>query len=152
MPDHPSSSHERTVDSGRGLLLFTLLVVIATVTVKLWLAWDVRASAMFSDDYAYLNKSIFYIHGQWDMPGYIFQNVFAGILYPLVISPWMLFDTPEARIFTIWVVNALLSGVTVWFGALAVGLDMRAHRGLAGDESARVTVLGFGIHAALRFE
>ena len=102
-------------------MLFTLLVVIVTVTVKLWLAWDVRASAMFSDDYAYLNKSIFYIHGQWDMPGYIFQNVFAGILYPLLISPWMLFDTPEARIFTVWVVNALLSGVTVWFGALAVG-------------------------------
>ena len=38
------------------------------------------------------------------------------------------------------------------FGALSLGLDTRIHRGLAGDESARVTALSFGAHFALRFE
>ncbi|MCB9603618.1 MAG: hypothetical protein H6720_25140 [Sandaracinus sp.] len=67
-----------------------------------------------------------------------------------------LFRNPEgaetARAFAATGELGLDLDVPTSFGALAVGLDMRAHRGLAGDESARVTVLGFGIHAALRFE
>lgn len=42
--------------------------------------------------------------------------------------------------------------VPTTFGALSLGLDTRIHRGLAGDESARVTALSFGAHFALRFE
>lgn len=42
--------------------------------------------------------------------------------------------------------------VPTTFGALSLGLDTRIHRGLAGDESARVTAMSFGAHFALRFE
>lgn len=105
---------------GRQYVAMALIVSAAVVAIKVALAWNLKASAMFSDDYAYLNKSIYYVHAQWDMPGYIFQNVFAGILYPLAISPWMLFQMPETRIFTVFVINAIMSGVAVYFGSLAV--------------------------------
>lgn len=104
----------------RRYVAVTILISIGLVAFKTLLAWNLHASAMFSDDYAYLNKSIYYIHGQWDMPGYIFQNVFAGILYPLAIAPWMLFDSPETRIFTVFLINSIMSAVAVLFGSLAV--------------------------------
>ena len=96
-------------------------IALCVLAVKLIIAVDVPASAMFSDDYSYLNKSIYYIRGDWSMRGYIFQNVFAGIVYPYLISPWMLIDGgPLPRLYFVFAINAVLSSITVYFGSLAI--------------------------------
>jgi len=97
------------------------VIAVALFGIKLVIARDVPATAMFSDDYSYLNKSIYYIRGDWSMRGYIFQNIFAGIAYPYLISPWMLIDGgPLPRIYFVFALNAMLSAVTVFFGSLAI--------------------------------
>lgn len=67
-----------------------------------------------------------------------------------------LFRNPEgaetARAFAATGEIGLDLDVPTTFGALSLGLDTRIHRGLAGDERARVTALSFGAHFALRFQ
>lgn len=116
--DHPS---EDTPRSATIYLCYCGVIAVALFGLKLFLAADVPASGMFSDDYSYLNKSIYYVRGDWSMHGYIFQNIFAGIIYPYLISPWMLIDGgPLPRIYSVFAINALLSALAVYFGSLAV--------------------------------
>lgn len=66
-----------------------------------------------------------------------------------------LFRNPEgaeaARAFAATAGGGLDLDLRTTFGALSLGLDARAHRGIAGAEAARVTAVGFGAHFALRF-
>ncbi len=66
-----------------------------------------------------------------------------------------LFRNPEgaetARAFAATAEVGLDLDLPTTFGALSLGLDARAHRGIAGAEAARVTAVGFGAHFALRF-
>lgn len=80
-----------------------------------------------------------------------------GRVHPYVgLGLESLFRNPEgaetARAFAATGELGLDLDVPTTFGALAVGLDSRVHRGLAGAEQARVTVLGFGAHFTLRFD
>ncbi|MBX3251774.1 MAG: hypothetical protein KF901_31640, partial [Myxococcales bacterium] len=59
---------------------------------------------------------------------------------------------PAARAFAATAEIGVDLRVPTHFGALEIGLDTRLHRGLAGDERARVTVLAFGLRAAFRFQ
>jgi|GEM_PF-2179047 len=116
--DQPNESAPR---SRASYLIYCAAIAAALFALKLTIARDVPATAMFSDDYSYLNKSIYYVRGDWSMRGYIFQNIFAGVVYPYLISPWMLIDGgPLPRIYFVFALNALLSALTVFLGSLAI--------------------------------
>lgn len=100
--------------------LYCLIVTLAVITLKLWIARDIKASAMAFDDYEYINKSPYYLRGDTTLKSYPYQNIPSGILYPLIISPWLLFDDPGCRIYVIHVINILLSGITIFFGARTI--------------------------------
>jgi len=90
-----------TPASARWHVAYCLVVTLAVVALKLWIALDIQASAMVSDDYEYLNKSPYYLHGDLIMESYLFINEPTRILYPLVLSPWLLADDPNRRLYVV---------------------------------------------------
>lgn len=106
--------------SARLHLAYCLVVTLATVALKLWLALDIKASPMMADDYAYLSKAPYYLSGDLAMRSYPFVNVPAGVVYPLVLSPWLLADDPGHRILLVHFINFVLSAVTIFFGSRTI--------------------------------
>ncbi len=104
----------------RGQVWCCLVVTLAVVALKLWIAQDIKASALFADDYEYLNKSPYYLRGDLLMESYPHYNVSAGVVYSLVVSPWLLVDDPGWRIYVVHAINILLSGVTIFLGSRTI--------------------------------
>jgi len=96
------------------------VVSLALIVVKLWVAHYVPASAAMADDHEYLNRSIYVVRGDLRLTGYPFSRIEYGPLYPLVLSPWMLFANPAARLTVVFAINATLSATAVFLGSLIV--------------------------------
>jgi hypothetical protein len=111
--------------------LYCLAVTLVLVGVKLLVATQVHASGLFADDYDYLNKSIYFTRGDFALETYPYNDLAAGLIYPLLISPWMLLSSPAARLFLVFALNILLSGVVVVLAALAIQRATRARLLLA---------------------
>lgn len=104
--------------SGHGPLF---LFLAAFVVLRLVLACGVPVSAGFNDDYDYMYQSIHFLDGNWTRADYPFSKVSnKGPIYPLLISPYLIASTPAAKTFVVFVINALLSAVTVLFATLTV--------------------------------
>src|SRR5438552_4197905 len=73
-----------------------------------------------ADDHEYLNRSIYVVRGDLRLTGYPFSRIEYGPLYPLVLSPWMLFANPAARLTVVFAINATLSATAVFLGSLIV--------------------------------
>jgi hypothetical protein len=99
---------------------YCFAIALALVVVKVWIGRHVPATAMMSDDYENLNRSIYVVQGDLSLAGYPFDRIAYGPLYPLVVSPWLLFDHPATRLAVVFAINAVLSGTAVFFGALTV--------------------------------
>lgn len=99
-----------------------LLVLLSIAVLKLILAAQIPASALFADDYDYLNRGIYYGSGHIDFPEtYPFRIVRAGLAYPMLISSWTFFDL-ENRLFWVFAVNVVLSTGTAYWGSRTITL------------------------------
>ncbi len=142
----PSASTPST--AARWHVGYSLFVALAVVTLKLWVAQDIKASAFFADDYLYLNQSPYYLRGDVAMESYPHGQVYAGVVYPLVLSPWLLADDPAQRIYIVHAINILLSGVTVFFGSRIVArLSNSSHLLPSLCLAAMPTLVIFSFHA-----
>lgn len=103
-----------------GYEFYLVAVAVGAVVLRLLLGLDVPASGLAADDYDYLGKSIYYIRGDFSASGFPFGRAPAGILYPILVSPWQLFHAPADRVFALVAVNAFFGGVTVYFASRAV--------------------------------
>jgi hypothetical protein len=106
--------------SSRRYAAYCIAVGVALVAGKLWLATAVPSSALFADDYEYLNRAIYLLHGDVQLTGYPFGRVPYGPLYSLAVSPWMLVSDPSLRLTVVFGINALLSAIVVLCGSLTV--------------------------------
>lgn len=58
----------------RRFVFLAFVTAVGTIVSKAHLGYDFPASAILSDDYADLNKSIHNASGDWAMTGYRFRN------------------------------------------------------------------------------
>ena len=101
--------------------IYCLVLAGVVIAIKLLWAESVPASALFADDYDSLNRAIFY-HSDGiraSAEKYPFVQASAGLTYFLAISPWVYFDL-EHRLFFVFFVNILLSGVSIYFCARTI--------------------------------
>lgn len=106
--------------SERAYRTYCVATAVALVALKLWIGRHVPATAMLADDYENLNRSIYVVHGDFRLNAYPFKSIAYGPLYPLVVSPWLLFQDPALRLQTVFAINAALSALAVVFGSLTV--------------------------------
>jgi len=121
----PGAGHDR--DTGargqmgyRQYVGYCLAVSLALIFLKLSVGSYVPASALMADDHEYLNRSIYVVRGDLRLTGYPFSPIEYGPLYPLVLSPWMLFAHPSTRFTVVFAINAILSATAVFLGSLIV--------------------------------
>lgn len=102
----------------RRYTVFCLSVVVVVLCVRFFFSLSVPASPMFSDDYGYLKKSIYYLHGNFAMGGIDVdrQNQWGGLLYPFVIAPWQLFEGIDARHRVVFFLNSCLAALAFLAG------------------------------------
>ena len=107
------------------------LVIISIVAIQFIVGMYIPASTMGSDDYGNLKKSIFYSLGQFSINahGPDRQNQWGGLLYPLYISGWKIFDDFELRIRAVFFLNSLLAAGTVFVSTLTI-YSMTKYRSL----------------------
>jgi len=106
--------------TSRQYTAYCFVVAATLVACKLWLATYVPSSALFADDYEYLNRSPYLIRGDVHLTGYPFGDVPYGPLYSLVVAPWMLISDPTFRLVAVFGINAVLSAIVVVCGSLTV--------------------------------
>jgi hypothetical protein len=106
--------------SPRRYRLYCLAVSVALVGLKLAVGNHVAASAMMSDDDENLNRALYFIRGDFALTGYPFSKIAYGPLYPLVVSPSLLFGDPGLRLGAVFAINAALSAIVVFVGSLIV--------------------------------
>jgi len=102
-------------------LFRALSVALVAACFKLVHANQVRASALFADDYDGLNRAIYYWSDgiRASLESYPFHQASAGLSYFYYVSPWILFPV-EQRMFVVFCLNALLTMVMIVFGSLAI--------------------------------
>lgn len=96
----------------------TLCLTVAGIAtlLKCILATSVPASALFAEDYNYLNIAINYARGEaFFDSSYPFIAQHSGLAYFLLISPWLWF-APEHRMLFVFMLNCIMSGVVIYFG------------------------------------
>src|SRR2546428_216165 len=120
-----AAGHDRETGARRQMspgqyIGYCLALSLALVVVKLWVSSYVPASALMADDHEYLNRSIYVVRGDLKLAGYPFSPIAYGPLYPLVLSPWLLFADPSTRLTVVFAINAILSAAAVFLGSLIV--------------------------------
>lgn len=106
--------------SSRSYHVWIVTIAVLAGAIGLALAVTSKASGLYSDDYDYLNKSVYYIRGDFGAHDYLFTNRAAGILYPIGIAVWMLATEPSTKFFLVWAVNCACFALTVYFGSRAL--------------------------------
>lgn len=109
------------MDSEKRYMWYLIFVSFVLVGAKMFIAYDVPVSALFSDDLNALNRAIYYAEGEVRMKagGYPWKELNAGFLYFWLITPWILFSS-ATRLFFVFFVNAICSAVFVYFGSRTV--------------------------------
>lgn len=123
-PPQPSYNNKSTADLPDNIYLTpniylplsVILAVLIGVVIQALLAQKLTASGMFSDDYGYLKKSIYYLRGNFSLEGTASdrQNQWGGLVYPIAISPWQLFADPDTRHRVVFFLNSLMAAITVF--------------------------------------
>ena len=87
----------------------------AVAIIKAWVAWSYGVSPGAADDYDYLNKAAYFLAGDFQATDYPFTNTPVGILYPLLVSLWVLVDDPQSRMLIPLVINISFAAMTSYF-------------------------------------
>ncbi|MCB9854447.1 MAG: hypothetical protein H6818_02085 [Phycisphaerales bacterium] len=106
--------------SNRPYTLYVALVIVATIAVKFALTRSIPYSQALTDDYDYMYKSLCFLQGDWKLESYGFKKIYTGPAYPLIISPWVLFSQPRAKMLCIYAIHFLLSAAVVAIGTAIV--------------------------------
>ncbi|MCB0323518.1 MAG: hypothetical protein KDD69_08090 [Bdellovibrionales bacterium] len=105
--DDASAKHDAA--QHRRYAAYLLALVVISIGLRFVFSFQVHGSAMFSDDYGHLKKSIYYPRGDLRMDGFEQdrQNQYTGLLYPLVVAPAQLFSDLQARHQAVFFINSL---------------------------------------------
>ena len=101
-------------------ILVLAAVTLLTVMVKLGLSLQVEHSGHFAEDYGYLNKARYYLNLDFAVSSRSLGSHAAGILYSIVVSPWMLVPNNALQFPVVIAINSLLSAGTIVLATLAV--------------------------------
>lgn len=100
--------------------IFCIGIAVVAALIKIYLALDIPYSCMFADDYDYLNKSHFFLDGNWTLQGYPFTRRSTGIAYPLLISPWLFSGDIAGRHLIVFGINFVLASVAIYFSSKTI--------------------------------
>lgn len=98
---------------------YCLVIALIATIFQYILLLDIPLSPLWAEDYNYLNRAIYYIQGDFALEGYPFGKKQSGLLYYLLITPWVYFDLGSRFLF-LYGVNALLYGVSVYFTSMTI--------------------------------
>ncbi len=105
---------------GKRYGLYVAFVILATFCVKLWLVQYAPYSQGLTDDYDYLYKTLCFLEGDWKLETYRFKKTYTGPVYPMFISPWVLFDSPRAKMLSIFVLQFACTSIVIWLGSCLI--------------------------------
>lgn len=112
--------HFDSIARNRRYAAYVACVIVATIAVKFTLARSIPYSQALTDDYDYMYKSLCFLQGDWTLSSYSFKKIYTGPAYPLLISPWVLFSQPRAKMLCIYTLQFLMSAGVVWLGTALV--------------------------------
>jgi|GEM_PF-6741438 len=105
---------------GKRYGLYVAIIILATFCIKLWLVQYAPYSQGLTDDYDYLYKTLCFLEGDWKLESYRFKKTYTGPVYPMFITPWVLFDSPRARMLSIFVLQFACTSIVIWLGSCLI--------------------------------
>ncbi|MCC6933913.1 MAG: hypothetical protein IT292_11800 [Deltaproteobacteria bacterium] len=114
-------------------LLYCFSLVILGVLARFFFAQFIPISALGSDDFGNLRKSIYYPQGDFFMGGLKLddQGQYGGLLYPFSIVPWQWFSSVYAKMQALFLLNSLFAGATAFLSCLILARITTARSFLA---------------------